>query len=44
MRQELTCADLPTIAFDKLVDRDPRELAKLLAAGEKKGFFYETRQ
>ena len=36
----MTCAVLPTILFDRLVDRDPQELAKLLAAGEKEGFFY----
>ena len=35
-----TCADLRTLSFDKLIDRDPQELAKLLAAGEKEGFFY----
>ncbi len=38
--KSFTCADLPTISFDKLVDREPQELAKLLAAGEKEGFFY----
>ncbi|KAL9012053.1 MAG: hypothetical protein Q9173_003156, partial [Seirophora scorigena] len=38
--KSFTCADLPTLAFDKLVDRDPQELTKLLAAGEKEGFFY----
>ena len=38
--KSFTCADLPTIAFDNLVDRDPQELAKLLAAGEKECFFY----
>ena len=38
--KSFTCADLPTIAFDKLIDRDPQELSKLLAAGEKEGFFY----
>lgn len=36
----VTCAELPTISFNKLVDRDSKELAKLLAAGEKEGFFY----
>ena len=35
-----TCAQLSTISFDKIVDRDPQELSKLLAAGEKDGFFY----
>ncbi|KAL8920956.1 MAG: hypothetical protein Q9208_005982 [Pyrenodesmia sp. 3 TL-2023] len=38
--KSFTCADLPTIAFDKLVDRDPQELAKLLADGKKEGFSY----
>ena len=38
--KSFTCANLPTVAFDKLVDRDPRELAKLLAEGEQEGFFY----
>ena len=35
-----TCAQLRTLSFDKLVDRDPQELAKLLAAGVEDGFFY----
>ncbi|KAL8832854.1 MAG: hypothetical protein Q9170_004720 [Blastenia crenularia] len=35
-----TCAEIPTIAFNKLIDREPAELAKLLAAGQKEGFFY----
>lgn len=35
-----TCAQLRTLSFDKLVDRDPQELSKLLAAGVEDGFFY----
>ncbi|KZF18806.1 Clavaminate synthase-like protein [Xylona heveae TC161] len=35
-----TVAQLRTINFGKLVERDPQEAAKLLEAGEKDGFFY----
>ena len=34
------CAQLSTISFDELVDREPQAISKLLAAGEKDGFFY----
>ena len=38
--KSFTCAQLRTLSFDKLVNRDDQELAILLAAGEKDGFFY----
>lgn len=36
----LFCANFLTILFDKLIERDPQELAKLLSVEKKEGFFY----
>jgi hypothetical protein len=35
-----TTADLQTFSTVKLLNKDPEELARLLLAGEKDGFFY----
>lgn len=33
-------AQLQTFSFQKLLNKDPNEIARLLTAGEKDGFFY----